>query len=466
MDRIRSISVSFTKQLFFVAMFLCVNSTAIHAKSGRVFNVRDYGAVGDGKTLDTEAIQKAIDAAAAIGNGVQVLIPGDHQYVIGTIELKSNIDFHIDDGAELLVSVKNDDFSGEAALIADSVVNLTISGTGRINGRALEFMSHYEGDNEWWIPKEWRPKLFIFTSCINLVIRDISIEKAPSWTLHMLGCENVLIDGIRIDNNLDVPNCDGIDPDHCRNVEIRNCHIRCGDDAIVVKTTRQSFDFGPSTNIWVHGCVIETQDSGVKIGTETTQDIFDVTFERCEIKSSCRGLTIQGNVFNILFKDINFVSRYHSDPWWGRGEAISFTAIPRFSGGEIGAIYNVVVRNVIGRAENSVRINGTQESRIRNIWFEEVHVKMDRWTKYSGGLMDNRPTKAYDETEYRSNPGYYIRFADQITLKNCSVEWGANVPEYFTNAVEAHDVTSLDLDGVVGRAAHPERDKAVSINED
>ena len=61
-----------------------------------------------------------------------------------------------------------------------------------------------------------------------------------------------------------------IDPDHCRNVEIRNCHIRCGDDAIVVKTTRQSFDFGPSTNIWVHGCVIETQDSGVKIGTRIT----------------------------------------------------------------------------------------------------------------------------------------------------------------------------------------------------
>ena len=95
-------------------------------------------------------------------------------------------------------------------------------------------------------------------------------------------------------------------------------------------------------------------------------------------------------------------------------------------------------------------------SPIRVITSYSIHYTKLYETKYSGGLMDNRPTKAYDETEYRSNPGYYIRFADQITLKNCSVEWGANVPEYFTNAVEAHDVTSLDLDGVVGRAAHPE----------
>ncbi|WP_205461759.1 glycoside hydrolase family 28 protein [Mangrovibacterium lignilyticum] len=457
-------------RFFWVVTMVVIANFDLAADPQEVFNVMSYGAVGDGVTLDTKAIQKAIDAANVVGNGAQVLIPGDHQYVIGTLELKSNIDFHIDNGAQLVVSVRKEDFSGDAALIADGAVNLSVSGTGRINGRALDFMSHYEEENEWWIPKDWRPKLFAFTSCNDLHICDITIEKAPLWTLHLLGCENVLVDGIRIDNNLDVPNCDGIDPDHCRNVEIRNCRISCGDDAIVVKAARQDQDYGPSANIWVHDCIIETQDSGVKIGTETTQDIFNITFERCEIKTSCRGLTIQlrdeGNVFNVLFKDINFVSRYHSDPWWGRGEAISFTAIPRLPGGRIGTIRNVVVRNVTGRAENSVRINGTKESRIRNIWFEGVHLKMDRWTRYPGKLMDNRPTKAYDEIEYRNTPGYYIRFADQLTLKNCSVDWGTNVPEYFTHLLEAHDVTSLNLEGITGSAAHPERDSAIVVKED
>lgn len=434
-------------------------------KAVPVFNVLEYGALGDGKTLDTDAIQKTIDEAAKAGNGAKVLVPGGHQYLIGTLELKSGIDFHLEGDAELLVSTNPDDYSGEAAIVAWGAKNLTISGTGSINGRALEFMSHYEAENEWWIPKDWRPKLFILTKCNELEVRDITITKAPIWSLHMLGCENVLIDNIKIKNNLDVPNCDGIDPDHCRNVEIRNCHIVCGDDAIVIKTTRQDVDYGPSSNIWVHDCVLETQDSGVKIGTETTQDISNVTFERCEIKTSCRGLTIQlrdeGSVYNVLFKDITFVSRYHSDPWWGRGEAISFTAIPRNPGSKIGTIHDIRVENVTGTAENSVRINGTKESRISNIRFEKVNITMNRWTKYRGGLFDNRPTKAYEGIEMHKNPGYYIRFADNIELVDCSINWGENIPEYYTNALFAHDVTDLELDGFEGKAAHPDKDEAL-----
>lgn len=459
---------------FLFLLVLAINfgqlTASVPEKQKAVFNVLDYGAVGDGKTLDTEAIQRAINEAEKVGQGAQVLVPEDHQFLIGTLVLKSDIDFHLQGDAQLIVSNRRDDYSGEAAIIANGANYLTISGTGSVQGRALEFMSHYEKENEWWIPKEWRPKLFILTECNDLHIQDITIEKAPLWTLHMLGCENVLIEGIKINNNLDVPNCDGIDPDHCRNVEIRNCQISCGDDAIVVKATRQDKDYGPSVNIWVHDCVLETQDSGVKIGTETTQDIFDVIFERCEIKTSCRGLTIQlrdeGSVYNILFKDINFVSRYHSAPWWGRGEAISFTAIPRNPGGEIGSIHNVVVKNVTGKSENSVRINGTRESRIKNIRLEDVNITMDRWTDYPGNLMDNRPTKAYTAIEYRDNPGYYIRFADNVDLVNCSIQWGENVPDNFTYALEVHDVTGLRFEGFEGTAAHPDRDEAIRIQEE
>ncbi|MCB9247660.1 MAG: glycoside hydrolase [Ignavibacteriales bacterium] len=434
-----------------------------------IFNALQYGAVGDGKTLDTEPIQKAIDEAAKVGKGSQVLIPSGHKYLVGTLKLKSGIDFHLQGNAELLVSTNQKDYTGLAAIVANETDGLSISGTGSINGRAMEFMSHYDKTIEWWIPKEWRPKIFSLTKCNNLKVSDITINRAPLWSLHMLGCENVLIDGIKINNDLDVPNCDGIDPDHCRNVEIRNCQITCGDDPIVIKATRQNENYGPSYNINVHDCILETQDSGLKIGTETTQDIHNIVFERCTIKTSCRGLTIQlrdeGNVFDVVFKDITFTSRYHSAPWWGRGEAISFTAIPRTPETKIGSIHDIQVINVTGTSENSIRINGTKESRISNISFDNVNVNLYRWTDYPGNLFDNRPTKVYEEIETHNTPGFYIRFSDQVILKDCSISWGNNIPDYFSNAIKAHDVTGLEIKNFKGESAHPDRDQAIFIIE-
>ncbi|MFV8325349.1 glycoside hydrolase family 28 protein [Flavobacterium sp. ZS1P14] len=437
-------------------------------KATTVIDVTKYGAIGDGKALDTKAIQKAIDAAAKLGNGTRVLVPANHQYLISTIILKSNIEFHLQGNAQLLVSTKKEDYSVEGSIIANDVKNLKISGTGSINGRALEFMSHYDTTKEIWMPKDWRPKLFILTKCKDLEITEITIEKAPSWSLHMLGCENVLIDGVKIKNNLDVPNCDGIDPDHCRNVEIRSCEISCGDDAIVVKATQQEIDYGPSANIWVHDCSIETQDSGLKIGTETTQDIYNIVFERCEIKTSCRGLTIQlrdeGDVYNIVFKDINFTSRYHSDPWWGRGEAISLTAIPRTAETKIGKIHTVLIKNVKGIAENSIRINGTKESRISTVRLDNVNVTLNRWTKYPGNLFDNRPTKAYDGIEAHDTPGIFIRYSDGVVVENCSIGWGNSIPAYFTNAIQATNASGIELINFKGASANPAKYKDVDIS--
>lgn len=461
-------SFNYTFLLLLVLMNFGIQSVKSQ-KFVTVVNVTKYGAIGDGKTLDTKAIQKAIDVASKLGNGTKVLVPTGHQYLISTLVLKSGIEFNLEGNAQLLVSDKKEDYSVEGAIIANDVKNLKISGTGSINGRALEFMTHFDTTKEIWMPKDWRPKLFILTKCVDLEITDITIEKAPSWSLHLLGCENVLIDGVKIKNNLDVPNCDGIDPDHCRNVEIRNCEISCGDDAIVVKATKQEVDYGPSANIWVHDCVLETQDSGVKIGTETTQDIYNIVFERCEIKTSCRGLTIQlrdeGDVYNIVFKDINFTSRYHSDPWWGRGEAISLTAIPRNPETKIGKIHTILIENVKGTAENSVRINGTKESRITDIRLHNVDVTLNKLTKYPGNLFDNRPTKAYDGIESHDTPGIFIRYSDRIVLENCSIAWGNSIPDYFTNAIQANDVSGLEIINFKGESANPAKYEAIDIHK-
>lgn len=434
----------------------------------REFNVRDFGAIGDGAALDTTAIQRAIDAAAAEGNGARVLVPGGRRYLVGSLQLKNAIEFFLADDAELLVSTDPAHYGTDGAILnANDVRDLRLTGTGSIHGRSPEFMVNYDADGEWWRPKKFRPRLAMLVGCRGLEVRDVTFLQAPNWTLHLVGCDGVAIDGVKIRNQMDVPNCDGIDPDHCRNVEIKNCHVVCGDDAIVVKATRAYAQHGGCANIRVSDCVLETQDSGVKIGTESVGDIHDVVFERCDIRTSCRGCTIQlrdeGNVHDVVFRDITFTSRYHSDPWWGRGEAISFTAIPRAPGAKVGQIRNIQVKNVTGRAENSVRISGSPESRIQNVEFDNVNVTLDRWTKYRGGLWDNRPTTAVPGIEEHGNPGIHVRHADDVVLRNCSVAWGANRPDYFTSALEAVDVKNLAYPNFKGEAAHPEKYPSVKI---
>jgi polygalacturonase len=305
----------------------------------------------------------------------------------------------------------------------------------------------------------------------------------------MLGCDGVLVDNVKVRNLLDVPNCDGIDPDHSRNVEIRNCNITAGDDGVVIKCSRQPIDYGPAANIHVHDCVIETQDAGLKIGTETTSDIHDILFERCQIKTSSRGLCIQlrdeGNIYNIDYRDIAFTSRFYSDPWWGRGEGISFTAIPRNPTTKLGSLHHITATNITCTAENSVRVCGSEQSRVHDMILDRVAITLARTTEFKGGLFDNRPTtvaepnsvpnsvatadpkadpKAPSGIILHDTPGFSIEHAGNVTLRNCSVAWGANPPDAFSYAVEAKDTTGLKIEGLKGGPAHASLGKAVSIS--
>ena len=449
----------------------------------KVFDVLKYGAAGDGTTLDSAAFQRAIDEAAAYAGKAQVLVRGGHKYLVGTIQLKGAIDFHLADDAQLLVSTRREDYLGGLAgtvagdtmaaalggvIVATGAQGLKISGTGTLQGRAKEFMKSYDAANEWWLPGPFRPKMFVLTQCKDLEVRDITFAEAPNWGLHMLGCDGVLVDNVKVRNLLDVPNCDGIDPDHSRNVEIRNCDLVCGDDGVVLKCSRQAVDYGECSNIHVHDCTIETQDAGLKIGTETASDIHDIRFERCQIKTSSRGLCIQlrdeGNIYNIDYRDITFTSRFYSDPWWGRGEAISFTAIPRSPAAKPGALHHITVQNVTGHAENSVRVCGSDQSRIHDVTLDNVSITLDRTTQYKGALYDNRPTTAQPGIEPHDTPGFSVEHADNVTLRHCKVAWGPNPPESFTYAVEAKDTTGLKIQGLSGGPAHTSLGKAVSIS--
>jgi len=433
------------------------------------FDPHDYGAAGDGRALDTWAIQQAIDAAAAMGG--RVLLHSGRSYLTGTLTLRGGVDFHLEGDAQLLASTRPEDYASDvtapdspgaeapgALLRALGADDLTISGSGAIDGRSPSFMERYDPEDEWWIPRPFRPRLLVLENCRRLAIRGVTFRQAPSWTVHLLGCRQVLIEGVTILNQLDVPNCDGIDPDHCQDVEIRDCHIVCGDDPIVIKATAGQEAYGPSHGIRVRDCRLETQGSGLKIGSETHQDIFDIVFERCRIVSSCRGLCIQlrdsGTVHSVVFRDIAFEARCHAAPWWGRGEAISFTALPRHPGAPVGAIRDVLVEDVSGHAENSIRLEGLGGARVSDIVLRRVSVTLGRRTAYPGGMFDNRPTTALSPLEAHDTPGVSLRHADRIAFQACRIDWDGPPSEAFSNLLQAQDVTDLDAAQLGGGPAH------------
>jgi len=267
---------------------------------------------------------------------------------------------------------------------------------------------------------------------------------------------------------MEVPNCDGIDPDHCRDVEIRNCDIVGADDAIVIKASQTAEEYGPTNNITVRDCVVTTRDGGLKIGTETFGDISKILFERCKVISGGRGPTIthrqQGNIEDIEFRDIEVTAQHHAERWWGWGEAISITAWPRTKDGIVGTLRNVRLRNIRGRAENSIRIDGTAEKPIENVLLEDIDMTIDRWTMYPGAHFDNRPTMPNVEgLEPHDTPVFFLRNAKDVHLKNCHGRWGKNLQPYFSHLLEAHNVKQLELERLQGQAAHPSSQSRLAI---
>jgi polygalacturonase len=250
-----------------------------------VFNVRDYGAAGDGAAPDTRAIQAAIDACHAQGGGTIFFPAGE--YVTGSIFLRSHVTLRLDAGATLLGSENPADYplvhsrwegveqETHAPLIGGrALTHIAITGCGTIDGRGAGWWRrHRERTLEY--P---RPRLISFADCANVLIDGITATNAPSWTIHPVHCENVTIHHVTIINPPDSPNTDGINPDSCNHVRISNCYVDVGDDCIALKSGIEAEapeKRAPCQNVTITNCTLVHGHGGVVIGSEMSGGVVE-----------------------------------------------------------------------------------------------------------------------------------------------------------------------------------------------
>ena len=413
-----------------------------------VYNVLDYGALGDGKTNDAAAIQKAIDACTATGG--TVLIPGGRMFRSGSIVLKSNVELCLENGAVLKASDDMEDFNLFSAarqqagldvptyescdyagkpelffIYCCSAENVRITGSGTIDGNEEIF---YGKVTKWHIDGSFYPRmpLFYLEDIHNLTIKDVTLTHSAFWTVHMIGCRDVLIDGIRIYNNTRLANSDGIDPDHCQNVRIANCFIEGADDCIVFKNTESAKKYGPCQNITVSNCILSSTSAAVKFGSESTMLFRNIVVNGCVIRGTNRGISLQlrdeGSIENCIFSNISIETRmFSSEHWWGKAEPIAITAVPRREDTKIGHVKNLVFMNIMADTENGITVYGTKDAdgrpNISGLRFENISIDMSWKTRWPKNLHDLRP---YYGKSIIESPlaAIYMRNAEGISFSN------------------------------------------------
>ena len=457
----------------------------------KTYNITEFGAVGDGITDNAKAIQQAIDACSENGGGL-VLVPAG-VFMTGPFNLKSYVEFHVSAKARLLANpdemvytqsaFKENYGEGSIWMGGKDAVNVTISGQGTIDGNGPAFMGTEE--KAAYVLKDFdtfdrRPHLFTPINFQNLIIKDVTFKDSAYWCLHLVGCNDVVIHGIKLLNNLKIRNSDGIDPDHSKNVRISDCYIESGDDCICPKTRREYEEYGPTENITVTNCILKSTSCSIKLGSENMDAIRNVVISNCIIRSSNRAIGIQnrdeGVVENIIFDNIIIESRLFDNVWWGKAEPIYVTAFKRQPGnardanwrfakgqtsGKVGTIKNVLFSNITAKSENGVFVGG-EEGKIENIRFQNIQLEINKKTQYKGGIYDLRPSDTVGILESGSS-GFYFDTASNIQLRNCSVKWGNNRPDYFKHAISARNINQLKFFDFDGEAAFPETIEAITL---
>ncbi len=259
---------------------LLASDGATRSVPGR-FNVRDFGATGTGRELDTKPLQAAIDACAAAGGGVVQAPAGT--YLSGTLFLRSNFALVFEPGAVLRGSPNLADYPAvqprirsytdtyvcQSLLYGEDVNNVAILGQGVLDGQGGLFKGQ---------PYRARPYLIRLVNCANVEVAGIELRDSAMWVQHYLACSDLWLHGVTV-RSVCNNNNDGIDIDSCERVRISDCDIDSGDDAVCLKSTTER----PCCDVVVDNCVIRSKCNAVKLGTESVGGFRNISITNCAI---------------------------------------------------------------------------------------------------------------------------------------------------------------------------------------
>lgn len=436
--------------------------------------ITDYGAAGDGSQVNTSPIQAAVDACVSNGGGTVVVPRG--VFVTGSVELKSHITLHLEQGATLRGSgdladyppngFRHNEFRDTRSLLyAIGCSDIRITGDGEIDLNDDPFMYwdriKRSPETERDVPLdglqladavvENRPRPtqpIFFHDCRRVRLDGITIRKSPSWTVTVSTSSDVKIHGITIDNNLRVPNNDGIHFCACRDVIVTDSVFYCGDDCIAV-TGITNWE-GVSERIVIADCTMTSHSAAVRLG-HLRSKVRDVVLTNLAITDSNRGIGIfagdDGFVENVVASNLIISTRLVAGAWWGKGEPLVICAADSSSG----RIEGISVTNVRARVENPIIIVG-DKGNVRNVALSD----WDMSISYGGNrelfkpVLDLQPAAVRPAPDPNERiPWLYAQDAAGIRLRN--IRACRDLSERRTFAIEAaiRDVHGLEEVNVV-----------------
>lgn len=392
------------------------------------FNIVDFGAVADGETNNSEAIKKAIATCNEAGGG-KVIVPSG-KFLTGPIHLKSNVNLHLEEGAEVLFSKNSKDYlpvvhtsyEGQELMNYSPLIyaykqnNIAVTGKGTFNGQA--------GKTNWWpwcgaeryghlkdtpqqkddhnLPRLWemaenntpvserifgeghqlRPLFIQPFECENVLIQGVTFTNAPFWVIHPIKCNYVRVEGVTVSSH--GPNNDGCDPEYSKNVHINNCTFNTGDDCIAIKSGRNNDGRRvniPSENIVVENCDMKDGHGGVVMGSEISAGVRNVYVRNCKMDSPelDRAIRIKTNTLRGGFVENVYVKNIEVGQV--KESVLRINLYYAIYGPQEGEFMPVVKNihlqdiNVENGGKYGVLIKGRPQSFVKNVTLTNVHIK-------------------------------------------------------------------------------------------
>lgn len=492
-----------------------------------VHNVLDFGAIGDGKVKNTEAIRKAIDECARHGGG-SVYFPAGI-YLTGPIHLQNHVTLYIEAGATILFSRDFHDYPpvptrwegvecyGFSPLVyGKDLENVSIMGRGTLDGQGEVWWNElrqrrqqgaitpqtkmeqelarlnpgYETAGSGGGGREMqflRPPLVQLMNCTNVRLDGLTHKNSPFWNTHLVYCQDVVIQNVRFQNPADGPNTDGLDIDSCRNVMVSNCTFDVGDDCICLKSgiDEDGRRVGkPTENVTITNCTMLHGHGGVVIGSEIAGCIRNVTISNCIFLGTDRGIRMKSRrgrggtvedicVNNIMMKDVlcpfvmNLFYRCGAKP------DDSVFSLEEQPVNEATSIFrNIFLSNIVARDVRAAAsfFHGLPEMPIENVTLHDITIEMSQSPDEPGG----KPAMVFglETMAGRGIVGKYLkRFSfNHVTLKTRQTE-GVLIEE--SQEIDIHAFTMNDhpkgipgivLNQVENAYIHGCRDMAFSEN--